>query len=318
MQNATIAHFAGIDVAQASFVVALRPSGERRSFRYTSHGVRDAADHLEALRPKLVVLEATGGLERRLAAGLATRGLPIAIVNPRRTRNFALALDQLAKTDSIDADVIAHFAESVRPQPRPLPDAAALERDALRTRRRQVAQMLAVERNHLASAPECVRELVERQIAHLAELVRQTDALLRASILANERLRERDAVLRTAKGIGEVTSAMLIALLPELGQLSNKQIARLVGVAPLNDDSGEREGRRTCKGGRADVRTALYLPTLTATKHNPAVRPFYDRLIARGKPTKVALIAAMRKLLIILNAMVRDNCSFSHRPPLCA
>ena len=311
---ATIAYFVGIDVSKASLDVFVRPTGERCSFPNTPTGIAALCARICRLAPTLVVLEATAGLERAAAHTLSLAGLPVAVVNPRRTHHFARALDRLAKTDRIDSDTIASFAEAVRPEPRAIPDQAALERDALQTRRRQLVGMLAAERNHLASAPETVRELIAPQIEHLQRLIAEVDNRLRASIEADARLVRRRTVLSSAKGIGAVTAAMLVTQVPELGQLTGKHIAKLVGVAPLNNDSGEREGTRVCWGGRADVRTALYLPTLTATRYNPTIKRFFERMTAKGKPFKVAMIACMRKLLMILNAMVRDDTPWEHRP----
>jgi transposase len=313
MQTATLAYFVGIDVSKASLDLYIRPSGEVLTAPNSADGIGAICARLTRLAPELIVMEATGGLERPLALALGQHALAVAVVNARRTRNFAKALDQLAKTDQIDRAVIAHFADAVRPAARPLPDAAALERDALQTRRRQLVRMLAAERNHLASAPASVRSLIAAQIEHLARLVEQIDAALRAAVAADERLTARQKVLTSVKGIGEVTSTMLIALLPELGQLTHKPLGRLVGIAPLNDDSGTREGTRHCFGGRADVRAALYLPTLTATRFNPVIKAFFQRLMDKGKPFKVAMIACMRKLLTILNAMARDNTRWADR-----
>ena len=257
MHTTTLAHFVGIDVSKASLDLYIRPSGEVVTTPNSADGIGAICARLTKLKPELIVVEATGGLERPLALALGQHALPVAVVNARRTRNFAKALDQLAKTDPIDRAVIAHFAEAVRPAARPLPDAAALERDALQTRRRQLVAMLSAERNHLASAPESVRALILPQIEHLARLIDEIDAALRAAVQADERLAATQKVLRSVKGIGEVTSTMLIALVPELGQLTHKQLGRLVGIAPLNDDSGRREGKRHCWGGRADVRAAL-------------------------------------------------------------
>jgi transposase len=304
---ATIALFVGIDVSKATLEVFIRPVGETLKISNTAAGIATLCARLKNLAPTLVVLEATAGLERAAARALAAAGIPIAVVNPRRVRDFAKALDILAKTDRIDRRVIAHFAEVVRPEPRPLPDQATLDRDALQTRRRQVVEFLAIERNHLANAPESVRANIVEVIKYFEHLIADLDARLRAMIEADERLRAKREVLISAKGIGQVTAAMLLTQVPELGLLTGKQIAKLVGVAPLNNDSGEREGKRVCWGGRADVRTALFMPTLTATRCNPVVKALYERLIAKGKPFKVVMIACMRKLLTILNAMVRDN-----------
>lgn len=311
-----IALFVGIDVAKASHEISLRPSGERFSVENTDAACAALAQRLVPLRPTLIVVEATGGLERRLVRALAEQQLPVAVVNPCRTRNFARALGQLAKTDPIDAALLAHFAEAVRPQPRTVRDDSALERDALETRRRQLVKILALERTHLASAPEVVREQVLAEIAHLEQAISELDAKLAEAIAADRALSARRAVFESVKGIGPVTAAMLVNVLPELGQLTHKQIAKLVGVAPMADQSGSIDGPRHCVAGRGDVRTRLYLPTLTATRCNPVIKAFFKRLRAKGKPHKVAMMACMRKLLSILNAMARDNTPWTDRVAL--
>lgn len=311
-----MARFVGIDVSKASHDVFLRPSGERFSVPNTDAACAALAQRLARLRPTLVVVEATGGLERRLVRALGEQHLPVAVVNPRRTRAFARALDQLAKTDPIDAALLAHFAEAVRPQPRALRDDAALERDALETRRRQLVKLLALERTHLASAPEVVREQILAEIGHLQQAIGELDTRLAEAIAADHDLKARRAVFESVTGIGPVTAAMLVTLLPELGQLTHKQIAKLVGVAPMADQSGSLDAARHCVAGRGDVRTRLYLPTLTATRCNPVIKAFFERLRAKGKPHKVAMIACMRKLLSILNAMARDNTPWTDRVAL--
>jgi transposase len=313
---ASIAHFVGVDVSKASLEVFIRPTGQVLTEPNTEAGCAAICERLKVLAPALVVLEATAGFERELAQALSRAAIPVSVINPRRTRNFARALDELAKTDAIDREVIAHFAEAVRPEPRPLLGQAALERDALQTRRRQLVRMLAAERNHLASAPESIRSIIAPQIEHLQGLVAQVDARLRASLEADETLKAKRALLTSAKGIGVVTGTMLLSLVPELGRVTGKAIAKLVGVAPHCDDSGTREGKRVCWGGRSDVRAALYMPTLTATRRNPVIKRLYERLTAKGKPFKVVMIACMRKLLTILNAMVRDNTPWKDRPAL--
>lgn len=310
------APFVGIDVSKASHQVHLRPDNQTLVVANTPEALAALAEQLAQLHPALIVVEATGGLERPLVSALAAQHLPVSVVNPRRTRNFARALDELAKTDPIDARVLAHFAEAVRPEPRAQRDAAALELDAMQTRRRQLVKMLAMERTHLANAPDCVRELIRAQILHLEQLVGEINTALTSAIAASSELAARQALLASAKGIGPVTSAMLVTLLPELGQLTHKQIAKLVGIAPMADESGTLNGPRHCQAGRGDVRARLYLPTLTATRSNPVIKAFFDRLKAKGKPHKVALIACMRKLLSILNAMVRDKTSWSDRAAL--
>lgn len=316
MHTSSHAPVVGVDISKASLEVHVLPSGQAFSAPNTPEGIRALGAKLLALSPELVVLEATGGLERPLAFALAHHAIPVSVVNPRRTRCYALALDQLAKTDRIDAAVIARFAEDIRPKPTPQPSPAQAEREALEGRRRQLVKLLAMERNHLWSAPESVRALIERDIRQLEQRIKELDEQLRALVAGDQELRAVQAVLESAKGIGAVTSAMLLARLPELGKLTAKQIAKLVGVAPLADDSGTKEGKRHCKAGRSEVRTALYMPTLTAIRCNPTIKAFYERLTAKGKPHKVALIACMRKLLGILNAMVRDGRRWDDRPAL--
>jgi transposase len=311
-----IALFVGIDVAKASHKVFLRPLGERFSVENTDAACAALAQRLAQLGPTLIVVEATGGLERRLVRALAEQRLPVAVVNPCRTRNFARALGQLAKTDPIDAALLAHFAEAVRPPMRSLRDDSALERDALETRRRQLVKIRALERTHLASAPEVVRGQILNEIAHLEQAISELDATLAKAIAADDALATRRAVFESVKGIGPVTAAMLVTLLPELGELTHKQIAKLVGVAPMADQSGTVDAPRHCVAGRGDVRTRLYLPTLTATRSNPVIKAFFKRLRAKGKPHKVAMMACMRKLLSILNAMARDNTLWTDRVAL--
>lgn len=303
----TIAPFVGIDVSKARLDVALFPSGDPFACDNTSAQVDALAARIAALHPELVVLEPTGGLERPIAEALERAGVPVAIVNARQIRDFAKATGQLAKTDRLDALVLAHFGESIRPTPRPLPDAAARAREALQTRRRQLVDLRAQERNHLASAPTSLQPEIRELIAQLTERVEEIEARLKALIAEDEALNARAKLLTSVTGIGVVTARMLITNLPELGTLTRRTVARLLGIAPLNDDSGAHTGKRFCKGGRADVRSGLYLPTLTATRMNGPIKDTYDRLIKRGKPHKVAMIACMRKLLTILNAMVRDG-----------
>lgn len=311
-----MALFVGIDVAKASHEVLLRPSGEQFSVENTDEACAALATRLAQLRPTLIVAEATGGLERRLVRALAQQHLPVAVVNPCRTYHFARALGQLAKTDPIDAAVLANFAEVVRPEPRRIADDASLERDALETRRRQLVKILAIERTHLATAPAVVREQVLAQIHHLEQAISDIDARLSAAIAADPDLQARRVVFESVKGIGAVTAAMLVTLLPELGQLTHKQIAKLVGVAPMADQSGTKDAPRHCVAGREDVRTRLYMPTLTATRCNPVIKAYFKRLRAKGKPHKVAMMACMRKLLSILNAMARDNTPWTDRVAL--
>lgn len=299
--------FVGIDVAKAYLDVAVRPSGVHERLANDEAGVAQLVDHLRAMRPTLVVLEATGGLEVPLTAALATVGLAVAVVNPRQVRDFAKAVGQLAKTDALDAHLLARFAEVVRPEPRPLPDADAQALSALLTRRRQVIAMLVAEQQRLATTVAALRPRVEAHIAWLRQERDDLDRQLRAQIRRSPAWREDDDLLQSVPGVGPVLSTTLIAELPELGRLNRKQIATLVGVAPLNCESGILRGRRIVWGGRAQVRAALWMGTLVAVQHNPVLRQFYGRLVAAGKPKKVALTACMHKLLLILNALLRQR-----------
>jgi transposase len=273
-------------------------------------GIDELVARLEEERPALVVLEATGGFERAVLAALAAAKLTVAVVNPRQARDFARATGRLAKTDRIDAEVLARFAEAVRPTPRPLRDEEAQAFGAILARRRQIVEMLTAEKNRLGSAS--TKPVAERIKAHVKWLEKELACIegdLDETIRENPALRENDALLRSVPGVGPVLSRTLLAELPELGTLTHKQLAALVGVAPLNRDSGTFKGKRAVWGGRAGVRAALYMSALVATRHNPTVKEFYERLVAAGKPKKVALVACMRKLLTILNAV------FKHRTP---
>ena len=308
----------GIDVAKAELVVAARPSGERWTVANDEAGVRALAARLAAAAPELVVLEATGGCELLAAAALAAAGLPVAVVNPRQVRDFARATGQLAKTDRLDAGVLALFAERVRPAARPLPNAEAQALEALLTRRRQLLEMLHAERNRLGQlagrGQRAVAKSLTAHVAYLEREVRATDTDLGAMVRASPAWRERDDLLRSVPGVGPVLSLTLLAELPELGRLSRREIAKLVGVAPLARDSGTLRGRRFIHGGRASVRAVLYMGTLAATRSNPAITAFYGRLLAAGKPKQLALVACMRKLLTTLNAMARTGAPWRHDP----
>lgn len=303
--------FVGIDVAKAELVVALRPSGDSWAVPNTDAGHREVLTRLTPVAPTLIIVEATGGYELDLVAALGAAGQPVVVVNPRQVRDFAKATGQLAKTDRIDAGILALFGERVRPQVRPLPEPALQELDAVLTRRRQLLEMLHAERNRLGLAksrhqPQ-VRQSLKRHIAYLERAVGTADTELRDLIEASPVWRAREALLQSVPGIGPVASRMLLAALPELGRINRRAIAKLVGVAPLNRDSGTWRGHRTIHGGRAPVRAAVYMAALVASRHNPVIRAFYHRLLAAGKPKKVALVACMRKLLTILNTMVRTG-----------
>jgi transposase len=300
--------FVGIDVAKAHLDVHILPSGEAFRVPHDPAGLAALVARVRPLTPTVVVLEATGGYEVTAAATLAGTGLPVAIVNPRQIRDFARATGQLAKTDTLDARIIALFAAAVRPAARPVPDEQAQALRELVARRRQLGDMLGAELNRRRLLHDRrLQEQLDAHIAWLEEALRRHDDDLATLIRSTPAWRATDNLLRSVPGIGPVTARTLIADLPELGQLDRRAIAALVGVAPLARDSGAFRGRRMIAGGRAPIRRVLYMATLTATKHNPAIRAFYRRLIAAGRPGKVALTAAMRKLLTILNAIVRDR-----------
>lgn len=299
--------YVGIDVAKAHLDLALRPAAAPQRFPHDEAGLAALVQYLHPRQPTLVVLEATGGYEADVAAALAVAGFPVAVVNPRQVRDFARATGRLAKTDALDAVVLAQFAEAVRPPARPLPDAAHQALTALVRRRQQLVEMLTAERNRLPLAPPPIRADVHAHIHFLEQRLKQTDRDLTQVLRASPIWRTADQLLQSVPGIGPATTAMLLAWLPELGQVSHRALAALVGVAPLNLDSGTRSAPRSIWGGRAAVRGALYMATLVATRWNPVIKAFYGRLRDAGKPPKVALVAAMRKLLTILNAIMRSK-----------
>ena len=302
----------GIDVSKAQLDVEVRPSGEKQSFANDKVGNKALVKWLAKIAPTLIVLEATGGYERQVTRALVSADLPAVVVNPRQVRDFAKATGQLAKTDSIDAGVLAHFAEVIRPELRPLPDAVTLELRALTSRRRHLLEMIAAENNRLEMTSKAVRKSINAHVGYLEQALEHINQELDRAIEQSPIWKENEDLLRSAKGIGPVTSRTLLAELPELGTLDRKQIAALVGVAPFNRDSGSLKGRRSIWGGRAPVRGALYMATLVATRRNPVIRDFYNRLIAKGKLFKVALVACMRKLLTILNSMIKHKTRWSN------
>jgi transposase len=270
-------------------------------------------DWLRARAPRLIVLEATGGLETMVVAALAAARLPTAVVNPRQARDFAKALGRLAKTDALDAEVLARFGQAIQPEPRPWKDEETQELTAVLQRRRQRVEMLTAEKNRLASAHRQVRPDIQTTIDWLEGRLEDLDGDLQRRVRASPIWRERDDLLRGVPGIGPVTAITLLAALPELGTLDRRQISALVGVCPFNRDSGQCRGRRMIFGGRAGVRAVLYMATVAASRCNPVIKAFYQRLRAAGKPAKVALTACMRKLLTILNAMLKANTPW--QPP---
>lgn len=303
--------FIGIDVSKARLDVAVRPSGESESVSNDEGGIKALVKRLGEIHPALIVLEATGGFERPVTRALASAELPVVVVNPRQVRDFAKATGQLAKTDSIDALVLAHFAEAVRPAVRPLPDEVTLELRALIARRRQLTEMIVAEGNRLSAASKAVRKSVKAHLRWLEVELKRADKDLDQGIRQSPIWQENEDLLRSVPSIGPVVSRTLLAELPELGRLNRKQIAALVGIAPLNRDSGTFRGRRSIWGGRATVRAALYMAALVASRRNPVIRVFYKRLREAGKAPKVALVACMRKLLTILNAMIKHKTRWS-------
>jgi transposase len=286
----------------------VRPSDEVWSVDNDAKGHARLVERLGALSPSLVVLEATGGYQAAVAAELASAKLAVAVVNPRQVRDFAKATGKLAKTDEIDAAVLAHFAEAVRPEPRPMPDELTLEIQALVVRRRQLIDMRTAETNRLETCRVVpVRRNIQKVINMLNRQIEKVDDDIDTTIRNSPAWREREDLLSSVKGVGPTTARTMLTQLPELGRLNRREIAALVGVAPFNHDSGKHRGKRSIRGGRSEVRSVLYMATVTAVQHNPQIRTVYERLLAAGKKPTVALIACLRKLLTILNAMMRTN-----------
>lgn len=310
--------FVGIDVSKGTLDVA---EGSDGSVWQASNDERGALQIVERLRngppPALVVLEATGGYEKVIALALSAAGIPVAVVNPRQVRDFARALGRLAKTDEIDAKVLALFAERVRPEPRPLSDEAQRDFEDILTRRRQIVDMLTAERNrrHQATVPR-VQKSLDKHIKWLEKALEQSDSDVDDALKNSPVWREKEQLYRSVPGVGRVTSVTLLALLPELGKLSRREISALVGVAPMNRDSGLRVGRRSIWGGRAPVRAVLYMATLAAIRRNADIRAAYLRLRDSGKPKKLTLVACMRKLLVTLNAVAARNTPWTPAPPV--
>ena len=299
--------FVGIDVSKDTLEVAIWPQEERMNFAQTDDGLSLLADFIQSFSPCLVVLEATGGLERAAVATLAARGLPVVVVNPRQVRDFAKAKGILAKTDKLDAEGIAPFAQAIRPERRPLKTLEAQELEALLSRRRQIVQMLTAEKNRLHSAPGWTKGDLRLHITWLEKRLQKIEKELGERIRKSPVWRVKDELLRTFKGVGPILSQSLLSGLPELGSLNRKKIAALMGVAPMNRDSGKFRGRRRVLGGRAEIRSVLFMATVAAIRFNPAIGAFHERLINAGKAPKVAITACMRKLLTILNTMMKNQ-----------
>ena len=315
MGEAQTEMFVGIDVAKARLDIGVQPSGESWTVEHDEAGIVAVAERLAALRPTLVILEATGGRELPLAAALVAAELPVQVVNPRQARDFAKATGQLAKTDRLDALVLARFGAALRPTPRPIPDAALQEVRALVARRRQLQAMVIAEKNRRASAPTRLHAQLDEHLTWLRTASEALDRDLATTIEATPAWQAAVGRWTSVPGIGPVVSATLLADLPELGTLTRQQIAALVGVAPLNHDSGAHRGTRSCWGGRTHVRTALYMGALVATRCNPTIRAFYHRLLDKGKTKKLALTACMHKLLTMLNAITRSGTVWCDQSP---
>jgi len=308
--------FIGIDVSKQLLEVAAHQSDYQFCCANKASAFGELIAELIALRPALIVLEATGGLEIPVTAALHAAGLPVVVINPRQVRDFAKALGQLAKTDRLDARVLAHFAAAIKPPLRPIKSRDELELDALVGRRGQLVEMLTAEKNRRGSAAtDTVRKEIKEHIDWLQDRIAELDEQLQALLKSSSLWQVKDDLLQSVPGIGPVVSFSMLADLPELGTLNRQQISKLVGVAPLNCDSGQQRGTRHIYGGRARVRSMLYMAALTATRYNPVIKEFYQRLLAKNKPFKVAITACMRKLLAIINVMVRDGAHW-HTPLL--
>ena len=307
--------YIGVDVSKATLDAAVHSSPKKWQFSNDEAGIDRAVGFLVELAPHLVVMDATGGYETPLAYALRTAGIPCAVVNPREVRDFAKATKKLAKTDSLDAQVLAHFAAVLEPAPQPMSSEQTEELGAILARRRQVIEMLTAEKNRLHSARKPVKEAIKAHITYLESELGEIETNLDGRIQESPVQRMKDKILRSVPGVGPTLSTTLLADLPELGSLDRRQIAALVGVAPLNRDSGTFRGKRSIWGGRGQVRAALYMAALVVTRFNPVIANFYHRLLASGKAKKVALIACMHKLLVILNAMIKHRTTWHSSLP---
>lgn len=312
----------GVDVAQSDFVVAVEGEAGSRSYPNNDRGFKDLIKDLSPLKAERVVLEATGGYERRLVAALGGAGLPVVVINPRQVRDFAKSTGQLAKTDRIDAHVLADFAARIKPEIRPLPTEEQEELKAFLARHEQLVQMLVAEKSRLLQAEGQGRHVLRKKIRHhirfLEREITLLDSDLDDTLKKSDLWREKDDLLQSVPGIGKVTSRSLLGLIPELGTVSAGEAAKLAGLAPLNRDSGKYRGSRHISGGRARARAVLYMATLAATRCNPVVKQWYQRLLTAGKPKKVALVACMRKLLVVLNQMLKTNTRWQAHLPAAA
>lgn len=307
MSEMAVEKFVGIDVSKETLDICIEPAGETLHVEYDDMGIRQVVKRLADVAPTLIVIEATGGLEIRLAGELAANGLPVAVINPRQARDFAKATGQLAKTDLVDAVILAAFARAIRPAVRPIKDADTRDLDDLVTRRRQLVEMRVQEMLRLGSASKVQKKSLAAHITWLDKRITDLDDDLTRRLRASDAWRTKDDLLRGIPGVGAVTSLTMLAKCPELGKLNRREIAALTGVAPMAKDSGKHRGKRFIWGGRADVRAVLYMATVSAMRFNSRIKAFADRLKQTGKPTKVVIVACMRKLLTIMNAMIKTN-----------
>jgi transposase len=310
--------FVGIDVSSKVLDVDTMPASQPFSKPNTEDGIASLVPHLKALNPKIVLLEATGGYEIPVAYALYEVGLPVVIMNPKVLRHFAKAIGRLAKTDKLDAQVLALYAQTIQPQVRPLKDHEQLELANLMTRRRQLQGMIVMEQNRRRTCTPRVRHNIDRSLAHLEQLLKDLDREIHDAIRRTPLWHENSKILQSFDGIGPKVSASLIANMPELGTLSRTEATALAGLAPMNRDSGQYRGQRKIQGGRPAVRQALYMAALVASQHNLVIKEFYQRLRLAGKPAKLALTACMHKILVILNAMLKNRTYWNPQLPLAA
>lgn len=316
MNEKLVESFVGIDVSKNTLDLRIEPAAEAIHVAYDDQGIAQVCRRLVEALPTLIVMEATGGLETRLAGELAAKGLPVAVINPRQARDFAKATGQLAKTDRVDAAILCAFARAIRPAVRPLKSADARELDDLVNRRHQLVEIRVQETLRLAAASsKALQKSLKTHIAWLDKRITKLDHDLKDRLQTSDAWKVKDDLLRGIPGVGDVTSMTMLAKCPELGQLNRREIAKLVGVAPLADDSGKHRGKRFIWGGRADVRAVLYMATVAAMRCNPAIKPFAQRLKMSGKPAKVVIAACMRKLLTIMNAMIKTNSPWTLPTP---
>jgi transposase len=311
MNDSLSNEYVGIDVSKPLLDVAIGKTGPLWQANNDRIGIQRTVTRLKDLQPALTIVESTGGLETALITELYAAGLSFTLVHPGRVRDFARSIGLLAKTDKLDARLLAHFGEAIQPAVTRLPGEAEQYLNALMLRRRQLLDILVAEKNHLVSTCLSLRPMVETHLAWLETEVADLDQQIEEQIRLIPHFHEKETVLRSAKGVGPVLCAKLLSALPELGQLNRKKIAALVGVAPFNNDSGRKRGKRRIKGGRVDVRNVLYMATVAAARSNPVIKSFYQHLLQQGKLKKVALVACMRKFLTILNAMIRDMRPFT-------